>query len=261
MKHGTILILLSSLMLACTPGKVSSPSPSPTPEAPSNLSPWRISLSTSGGVSGGGNGVEIWSDGSVFSIELMPGGRPATPIYKGKLPQKQIDSLIELLNTATSVNLRNYSNMSTTLSWQAFDNSFRHDWVWQMSDPNLPASLEDLEKSVGSLGTLEPGRIPNLSLGEFRSDRGFAALMIGQGQTFKLTLAGSRPDAENLEISVSGTTPLGQLSDLQGQNLVSEDKLTTIKVEKVSTGWVEGRLEHDGKTGTFHLPTWVTVAP
>ena len=256
MNKSMICILVCSLLLACTPTHS-------TPSSPESVAvaPWRASLSTSGGITGGGGGVEIWSDGSVFSRDILPGALTAVPVYKGALTKVQAEKLETLLVDAKSVTLSNYSNMSTSLHWQAIDHSYRHDWVWEVSDASIPAQLKDIEQAFKSAKNLQPGTPPLLSLGGVESKQCSAALLIGQGQTYRLDLSAKLSEAKNLEVSVSGQAPLGKLSELAGQEFVSEDKSTTIKVSKVSGAWLEGKFEKEGQSGTFRVPAWATVAP
>jgi hypothetical protein len=102
---------------------------------------WQVSLGTSGGVTGGGGQTVVYSDGKVESQKwdntLIPTSEPI-----GNADLEMVKALGELMSKTELVTLehKNYSNMSTSLTWEYGKES--RTYVWEAGSANLPESLQ-----------------------------------------------------------------------------------------------------------------------
>lgn len=238
------LLLLAILLFSCSPN--SAPIASPTAsEAPPALGFWRATLGESGGVTGGGGSVEIWSDGSVFSHRWDTAGSAKLSEYQGQYSPAQLGALTEALTRASKVKHQEYSNMTTSVSWQGSEQSFRHDWAWPES--SAPGELAGLAPLFHQQPASE-GASPE---GASRAD-----IFVAIDGLFSLTL--SRPGAENLLFKSEAR--FEGVQSLKGRTLKSADG-TTIEVTAADWGWLEGQLKSGESSSKVRIPHWVEVAP
>lgn len=250
-----LLLLLLSLLLAC--GR---PSPTPRPPSPPQQPPpaksvgqWRLTLGTSGGITGGGGGLEVWSDGSVFRNSWNSPSEKTLPEYLGTLPAEEMGSLYSLLKKAESVSHADYQNMTTSMSWKGLEPLFRHDWAWGSGD-SPPSALAEVEAVLSKLEGLEKPTPEALHWGN-SPVKARADLLIAQGQTYALTVGVGK---EVYRVMGKGQP---DLSGLVGKTLELEEKKGTLSIDKVEDGWLSGTHRKGEKKTDFRLPAWITVAP
>jgi hypothetical protein len=239
-----LLLTLCLFIIGCQPTM---------PEVPKDLGPWRASLGSAGGASGGGGGLEVWSDGSVFSytIDLAPGSRKSE--YLGQLSEQDTKDLLLDLLRAKDVKHQKYENMTTSMSWTSMNSAFRHDWSWPMGDTSIPKALSSLETRLNRENmTLTPGDPP-----AFMGVQGRADVFVAIDGSFDLTLSGTGGEA----VRGKGKGPLGLLSELKGQNIPLESDVGEIRVTNVENGWLTGEVKRGDKVDSFRLPAWFEVAP
>lgn len=254
MRKFAVLLLLS--LLACQrPTPPIKPVPNePKPPQQKSQGEWRATLGTSGGITGGGQSTEIWSDGSVFSISILGANAGPGTTYLGQWDQARIDTLYGSLKKAKSVNHSDYQNMTTTLAWLGQDPVFRHDWAWGFEDSSIPSVLKELESKFADREGLQQPQ-PGMQWNGKPLTEGRAELFLAQGQTYTLTL-----QVGTQTFKASGKGQLGSLSGLVGLTLSLEES-GSVEVEKVEGGWLTGHLTRAEQKTPFRLPAWLTVAP
>ena len=202
--------------------------------------PWRITLITAGGITGGGGGTELRSDGSLFKTNMVTPG-DSTRTYLGKVDKAQLQTVLARLKAAEGVKLNQYANMTTRLSYQAPGS--RRDYSWEKGNRDLPAPLASL---VSSLQNLAPKAGGGPCWDGKENAEASADLFLAQGQAYTLTV---RVGKKKLEFKGQGG--VGQAGDLKGKTLGE------LKITAAGPWWIEGT--HQGKK--FRLPVWTEVAP
>lgn len=256
-----IVLALLLLLVGCHPETYVpenpdvSGTPSPAETAEVSKAFWRATLGSSGGVTGGGSSLTVWSDGSVFELSRLDPNAGLETKYLGQVSQAKVGELQKVLSAAEAETYQEYGNMTTTLVWQQ-EGSSRRDWAWEMGDSKLPAALKAVEKVMSDL-TPASGEKPLLVWGDAKCDQGRVDFLIGQGQQSTLTLW-----CEDIALTADVKGPVGGLKELVGfENIFIREHEGTLKVTDVQGGWISGTLDLDGKQGRFRLPAWVTVAP
>lgn len=202
--------------------------------------PWRITLTTAGGITGGGGGTELRSDGSLFKTTMVTPGH-ATRTYLGKVDKTQLQKVLNCLKAAEGIQLRQYANMTTSLVYQSAGS--RRDYSWEQGRRDLPVPLTGLVSALRSLKA-EAGSGPRWAGKE--ATGASADLLLAQGQHYTLTV---RTAKQSLQFKGQGG--VGQAGDLKGKTLGD------LKVEAAGPWWIEGT--HKGQP--FRLPVWTEVAP
>lgn len=244
---------LLSLILAISPA----PERGPDPVTSSTRSPaasWRLSLVTAGGFTGGGSGVEIWSDGSVFSMSTAVGGSEAEREYMGQKSCDAVRNLAKLLAEAEDVSYQKRGNMTTAMAWWGDD--FRHEWSWPSFEKDVPQVLSAVKESLAAPEGLASGTPPSFKLGGHHVEKGAIHVLVAQDQTFTISLR-----AGDFRFEGEGRAEVHRLSEVSGITVPSEADEGSITVTEVDGGWITGEVKLNGETGQFRLPGWITVTP
>lgn len=197
--------------------------------------PWRITYGTWGGFTGGGGGIELRSDGSLFATKaVVPSHEVRT--YQGRVDEKKLQEIYELAQKAGSVSFRHPANMTTSLN---FYGDKQYNFAWEIGRTDMPKPVVDWASALQSLRA-KPGPGPQWN-GEPNSEAS-ATLSLSKDKpvSIKVTLGEESEDFQ-------GTDCLQQAKDLAGHSV------SDLKITRVNRWWIEG--EHRGKT--FRLPLWV----
>lgn len=202
--------------------------------------PWRITLTTAGGITGGGGGTELRSDGSLFRLRIVKPGY-VTRTYLGQVDKSKLQAVLTRLKAAESVNQHEYANMTTSLTFQA--PGTRRDYSWESGRSDLPEALTRLVSTLESLSP-KPGAEPCWNGKE--NAEASADLFLAQGQHYTLTVK-----ADKQPLTFKGQGGVGRVGDLKGKTLGE------LKITAAGPWWIEGT--HKGRP--FRLPVWTEVAP
>lgn len=197
--------------------------------------PWRITYGTWGGFTGGGGGIELRSDGSLFATKaVVPSQEVHT--YQGQVEPATLQQVHELAQKARCVDFREPANMTTSLKYYGDQQA---SYAWEIGRTDLPQPLLDWTQALQSIKA-QPGVSPQWDGKPQNEASATLSLSDEKAATIKVTVG---DDTQTFK----GDAPASNPAQLEGRSV---DGLT---ITKVSDWWLEG--ERDGLG--FRLPLWV----
>lgn len=194
--------------------------------------PWRMTFGTWGGYSGGGGGMELRSDGSIFSLKAdLPSRNVRT--FRGQVEKAELERIHALALAARGVSFDEPANMTTRLTYEG---EKRYVYRWEIGRTDIPDPLTEWVAALTSLQT-EPARGPQWEGQE--NNETSAELIPGEESVLRLWLGAERRD-------FPFSWEVNDIPDLVGRTSGS------LKVTSAAEGWIEGC--HEGNA--FRLPVW-----
>ena len=197
--------------------------------------PWRITYGTWGGFTGGGGGIELRSDGSLFATKaVVPSHEVRT--YQGQVDEKKLKEIYDLAQKAGCVSFRHPANMTTSLN---FYGDKHYNFAWEIGRTDMPQPVVDWASALQSLRA-KPGEGPQWNGKDNSEASATLSLSKDKPASIKVTVG---EESETFE----GTDTVEQAADLAGHSVGA------LKITRVDQWWIEG--EREGQK--FRLPLWV----
>lgn len=195
--------------------------------------PWRVTYGTWGGYTGGGGGMELRSDGSLFSLKAdVPSRNVRT--FRGQVEESDLKRIHALALAAQDTTLREQANMTTRL---VYEGEKRYAYSWEIGRKDLPQPIVDWISALTSLEA-RPVSGPQWD-GESDNEAGAELILSGEEAVLRIAVGTERKEFRFSE-------KVSKADDLAGK---TSGPLEIAKVEK---GWIEG--SQGGLP--FRLPLW-----